>query len=71
MGSVAYLRDPTDGTTLTNVVKAHARYTVQSVKLLAKVQTQLYDKYEQQDQHYGCQTLPACLTLNQIEQQGN
>ena len=25
MGSIAYLRDPTDGTKMTNVVKAHAR----------------------------------------------
>ena len=34
MDSIAYLRDPTDGTKMTNVVKAHARYTVQSAKAL-------------------------------------
>ena len=38
MDSIAYLRDPTDNTKMTNVVKAHARYTVQSAKLLAEVQ---------------------------------
>ena len=38
MDSIAYLRDPTEGNAMTNVVKACARYTVQSVKLLAEVQ---------------------------------
>ncbi len=46
MDSIAYLRDPTDDTKMTNVVKAHARYTVQSAKLLAEVQAQHYDKYD-------------------------
>ena len=46
MDSIAYLQDPTDGAKMTNVVKAHARYTVQSAKLLAEVQVQLYDKYD-------------------------
>jgi hypothetical protein len=38
MDSIAYLRDPTEGNAMTNVVKACARYTVQSAKLLAEVQ---------------------------------
>ena len=46
MDSIAYLKDPTDSTKMTNVIKAHARYTVQSAKLLAEMQTQLYDKYD-------------------------
>ncbi len=44
MDSIAYLRGPTDGIAMTNVVKARARYAVQSAKLLAEVQ--LYDKYD-------------------------
>ena len=46
MDSIAYLRDPTDNAKMTNVIKAHARYTVQSAKLLAEAQVQLYDKYD-------------------------
>jgi hypothetical protein len=45
MDSIAYLRDPTDNTKMTNVIKAHARNTVQSAKLLAEAQVQLYNKY--------------------------
>ncbi|KAI2501109.1 hypothetical protein MHU86_13332 [Fragilaria crotonensis] len=46
MDSIAYLRDPTDDAKMTNVIKAHARYTVQSAKLLAEAQVQRYDKYD-------------------------
>ena len=46
MDSIAYLKDPTDETKMTNVVKSHARYTVQSAKLLAEAQVPLYDKYD-------------------------
>jgi hypothetical protein len=45
MDFIAYVKDPTDSTKMTNVVKAQARYTVQSAKLLAEAQTQLYNKY--------------------------
>ena len=46
MDSIAYLRDPTDGTKMTNVVKAHARYTVQSANALAEGQVALYETYD-------------------------
>ncbi len=46
MDSIAYLRDPTDNTKMTKVIKAHARYRVQSDKSLAEAQVQLYDKYD-------------------------
>ena len=46
MDSIAYLRDPTDETKMTNVVKAHARYTVQSAKVLAEAQVARYDRYD-------------------------
>ncbi|KAI2500374.1 hypothetical protein MHU86_14117 [Fragilaria crotonensis] len=46
MDSIAYLMDPTDNAKMTNVIKAHARYTVQSAKLLAETQVQRYDKYD-------------------------
>ena len=46
MDSIAYLPDPTDGTKMTNVVKAHARYTVQSAEVLVRNQLVRYDKYD-------------------------
>ena len=46
LDSIAYLRDPTDGTATTNVVKAHVRYTVQSAKQLADVQVHPNNKYD-------------------------
>ncbi len=36
MDSIANLRDPTDNTKMTNVIKAHARYTVQSASCWRK-----------------------------------
>ena len=41
MYSIAYLTDTNDDTKMTNIIKAHARFTVQSVKLLAKTQARL------------------------------
>ncbi|KAI2495351.1 hypothetical protein MHU86_19153 [Fragilaria crotonensis] len=58
MDSIAYLRDPTDDAKMTNVIKAHARYTVQSAKLLAEAQVQRYDKY---DRPTIWQPGPICL----------
>jgi hypothetical protein len=44
--TIACLRDPTDVTAMTNAVKAHTRYTVQSAKRLAEVKIQLYIKHD-------------------------
>jgi hypothetical protein len=41
MDSIAYLKDPSGSVKMTNVIKAHARYTVQLAKLLAETQSQL------------------------------
>ena len=46
MDTIAYLQDPEDSTKMTNVVKSHARYTVDTAKLLSTVQTAKYDKYD-------------------------
>ena len=46
MDATAYLKDPTDSTKMTNVIQTHARSTVQTAKLLAEAQTQLYKKYD-------------------------
>ena len=44
--SIAYLQDPEDGSRMTNVVKSHARFTVQSAKSLIDVQASKYDSYD-------------------------
>ena len=64
MDSIAYLRDPTDGTKMTNVVKAHARYTVQSAKALAEDQVVLYDKYDRTNNMAARTYLLASLTVD-------
>jgi hypothetical protein len=46
LDSIAYLKDPLDATKMTNVVKAHARYTVQLTKALIEDQVPKYDKYD-------------------------
>ena len=46
MDTIAYLQDPEDSTKMTNVVKSHARYTVDTAKLLSTVQVAKYDKYD-------------------------
>ena len=44
MDSIAYLPDPTDESKMSNVVKSHARYTVQSAQTLIERQLVRYDK---------------------------
>jgi hypothetical protein len=46
MDTIAYLQDPEDSTKMTDVVKSHARYTVDNAKLLSTVQVAKYDKYD-------------------------
>jgi hypothetical protein len=63
MDSIAYLRDPTDDTKITNVIKAHARYTVQSAKSSAEAQVQLYDKYDRTNNMAARTYLLAYLSI--------
>ena len=46
MDTIAYLADPEDPTKMTNVVKSHARYTVDTAKVLSQAQILKYDKYD-------------------------
>ena len=43
MDTIAYLPDPTDKTKVSNAVKSHSRYTVQSAQTLIQDQVELYD----------------------------
>jgi hypothetical protein len=56
MDSIAYLRDPTDNTKMASVIKAHARYTVQSAKLLAETLAQRYNKYDRTNNNMAART---------------
>ena len=71
LDSIAYLKDPTDHIMMTNVIKAHARYTVQSAKLLTETQVQLYDKHDRTN-HMAARTfllasLPTELSNKRTE----
>ena len=46
MDTIAYLQDPEEPTRITNVVKSHARYTVDSARALSAIQSAKYDKYD-------------------------
>ncbi|KAI2506682.1 hypothetical protein MHU86_7783 [Fragilaria crotonensis] len=46
MDSIAYLPDPENELLMTNVVKSHSRYTIQTAKALSAEQLMLYDKYD-------------------------
>ena len=46
MDAIAYLPDPEDDEKMSNVVKAHARYTVNLAKKLCASQVPQYDKYD-------------------------
>ena len=47
MDTIAYLQDPEEQTRMTNVVKSHARYTVDSsARELSAIQSTKYDKYD-------------------------
>lgn len=63
MDSIAYLPDPTDHTKMTNVVKSHSRYTVQSAQNLVKPQLVKYDKYDKTNDRAARTYLLASLTV--------
>jgi hypothetical protein len=46
MDSIAYLPDPENELLMTNVVKSHSRYTIQTAKALSTEQLMLYNKYD-------------------------
>ena len=46
MDTIAYLQDPEDSDKMSNVVKSHARFTMDSAKVLSAIQVTKYDKYD-------------------------
>ena len=62
MDTIAYLLDPTDETKMSNVVKSHARYTVQSAAGLIEEQLGQYDKYDKTNDKAARTNLLASLT---------
>ncbi|KAI2500370.1 hypothetical protein MHU86_14113 [Fragilaria crotonensis] len=62
MDTIAYLPDPTDKAKVSNVVKSHSRFTVQSAKALIKDQVELYDKYDKTNDKAARTYLLASLT---------
>jgi hypothetical protein len=63
MDFIAYLKDRTDSTKMTNVIKAHARYTVQLANLLPESQTQLYNQYDRTN-NITARTYLTSVTFN-------
>jgi hypothetical protein len=62
MDSIAFVPDPTNNAKMTNVVKSHARYTVQSAQQLIEKQLENYDKYDKTTDKAARTYLLASLT---------
>jgi hypothetical protein len=62
MDTIAYLPDPEDSLMMTNVVKSHSRYTVQTAKSLGAPQLLLYDKYDKNNDRAAVKYLLSSLT---------
>ena len=62
MDTIAYLPDPEDSLMMTNIVKIHSRYTVQTAKSLGAPQLLLYDKYDKNNDCAAVKYLLSSLT---------
>ena len=71
MDTIAYLPDPGDETKVSNVVKLHARYTVQSAQLLVEKQLVKYDKYDELNDMAATTYLLSSLAVTLRRQQGS
>ena len=63
MDTIAYLPDPTDDSKMSNVVKSHSRYTVQSAQTLIRAQLVKYDKYDKTNDKAARTYLLASLSV--------
>jgi Zinc knuckle len=62
MDTIAYLPDPENELLMTNVVKSHSRYTIQTAKTLSATQLTLYDKYDKNNDRAAVKYVLSSLT---------
>ena len=62
MDTIAYLPDPENDTLMTNVVKSHSRYTIQTAKALSAKQLESYDKYDKTNDRAAIKYVLSSLT---------
>ena len=63
MDSIAYLPDPENDLLMTNVIKSHSRYMIQTAKALSAEQLMLYDKYDKSNDRAAVKfVLSSCCT---------
>ena len=61
LDTIAYVADPVDGARMTNIVKEHTRFTLESVKRKIAAQLQLYDSYDTTNDSTASKMLLASL----------
>jgi len=62
MDSIAYLTDPEDSIAMTNIIKSHSRYTIQTARNLSALQMLRYDKYDKNNDRAAVRYLLSSLT---------
>ena len=62
MDTIAYLTDPEDSIAMTNIIKCHSRYTIQTAKSLSASQLLRYDKYDKNNDRAAIKYLLSSLT---------
>ena len=61
LDTIAYVADPVDAARMTNIVKEHTRFTLESVKTKIAPQLQLYDSYNTTNDSTASKMLLASL----------
>ena len=61
LDTIAYVADPVDAARMTNIVKEHTRFTLESVKTKIAPQLQLYDSYDTTNDSTASKMLLASL----------
>ena len=62
MDTIAYLPDPENENLMTNVVKSHSRYTIQTAKTLSSKRLKSHDKYDKTNDRTAIKYVLSSLT---------
>jgi hypothetical protein len=62
MDTIAYLTDPEDSIAMTNIIKSHSRYTIQTARSLSALQLLRYDKYDKNNDRAAIKYLLTSLS---------
>jgi hypothetical protein len=64
MDSIAYIKDPTNSSIMSNVIKEHVRFTLNITQRGMAMQAILYDKYDRENDHAAVDFLMDSLNTD-------